>query len=138
MFLLDTNVISELRKLKVGKANPRVATWANSVSASQFFLSAVTVLELERGVLLLERRDPSQAKVLRQWLSISVLDNFRDRILPFDTAVARRCAQLHVPNSRAYIDSMIAATALVHGIAVVTRNVSDFEGMGVMVFNPWQ
>lgn len=138
MFLLDTNVISELRKLKVGKANPKVVAWASNVSISQFFLSAVTVLELERGILILEQRDPSQAQVLRQWLSLSVLENFRGRILPFDTAVAQRCAQLHVPNSRPYLDSMIAATALLHGMTVVTRNISDFEGMDVMLLNPWE
>jgi predicted nucleic acid-binding protein len=137
MYLLDTNVISELRKAKSGKANKKVKAWANSVSATSMFLSAVTILELETGILLIERRDATQGAMLRTWLDSHVLPAFSGRILAIDTAVALRCAELHVPDPRAYRDTLIAATALVHGMTVVTRNVVDFENIGVEIFNPW-
>jgi len=137
MYLLDTNVISELRKAKSGKADNNVVSWANNVSATRLFLSVITILEIEIGVLLVERRDPSQGAVLRAWLNAHVLPAFSERILPFDTAVAKRCARLHVPDRRSDRDSIIAATALVHGMTVVTRNVDDFEPTGVEILDPW-
>lgn len=138
MYLLDTNVVSELRKESVGKADRHVTAWARSVPAESMFLSAICILELETGILLLERRDPFQGAKLRAWMEDRVLPAFADRILPVDTAVALRCASLHVPNARPYRDSLIAATALVHGMTAVTRNVSDFEPTGVAFLNPWQ
>ena len=102
------------------------------------FLSSITVLELERGTLLMERRDASQGAMLRSWLEDHVLPAFADRILPVDTLVALRCAALHVPNPRSYRDSLIAATAMVHGMTVVTRNISDYEATGVALLNPWE
>ena len=137
MYLLDTNVVSELRKAKAGKANKNVTKWAKSVSATSMFLSAITILELETGILLIERRDPAQGAMLRTWLDQHVLPAFSGRILAIDVAVAQRCAQLHVPNPQADRDSLIAATALVHGMTVVTRNVADFESTGVEILNPW-
>ena len=137
MYLLDTNVVSELRKGKSGKANARVLAWAGSVSTSSLFLSAITVLELETGVLLLARRDAKQGAVLRRWLDQHVLPAFEGRILAIDTAVAQRCAALHVPDPRADRDALIAATALVHGLTVVTRNIDDFKRTGVGLLNPW-
>ncbi len=137
MYLLDTNVISELRKARFGKADKNVVTWANSVSAARLFLSVITVLELETGVLLLERRDPAQGAVLRSWLNLHVLPAFSDRILVIDTAVAQCCAKLHVPDPRADRDAIIAATASVHGMTVVTRNIDDFKPTGVEILNPW-
>jgi predicted nucleic acid-binding protein len=137
MFLLDTNVLSELRKLRSGKANPDVATWSRSVSGNDLFLSAIVIQELEIGVLQIERRDAAQGALLRTWLDDHVLPGFGDRILAVDTAVARRSAALHVPNPRPYRDSLIAATALVHGMTLVTRNVSDFEGTETILLNPW-
>ena len=138
MYLLDTNVVSELRKGKTGNIDRNVSAWAKSVSAPTLFLSAISILELEVGILLIERRDPSQGVVLRSWMEDHVLPAFNGRILAVDTPVARRCAALHVPTPRSDRDSLIAATAIVHGMTVVTRNVSDFEPTGVTVINPWQ
>src|SRR3990167_10890569 len=127
MYILDTNVISELRKAKSGKANKNVVGWAKDISPSSLFLSIITILELETGVLLIERRDPSQGAILRSWLNARVLSVFSERILYLDVAVAERCAKLHVPDPRSDRDSIIAATALVHGMTIVTRNVVDFD-----------
>lgn len=137
MFILDTNVVSELRKIRLGRADARVAQWADSVESVDLFLSSITVQELEIGVLLAERRDPARGAVFRAWLDSHVLPAFADRILPVDTAVAQRSAKLHVPDPRPVRDCLIAATALVHGMTVVTRNVADFEPCGVSLLNPW-
>lgn len=137
MYLLDTNVVSELRKAKAGKADAGVVAWVTTVPAAEMFLSAISVLELEMGVLLIERRDAAQGAILRNWLNLNVIPTFADRILPVDTAVAQRCARLHVPDPRAERDALIAATALVHGLVVVTRNVADFAASGVGMVNPW-
>lgn len=137
MYVLDTNVVSELRKAKSGKADKNVTAWAVSVQPSSLFLSAMTVLELETGILMVERRDPVQGAVLRAWLNDHVLLAFVGRVLAVDTAVAQRCARLHVPDPRADRDALIAATALVHGMTVVTRNVIDFAPTGVQILNPW-
>ena len=138
MYLLDTNVIAELRKAQSPKVDQKVLAWANSVSAASLFLSVITVLELEKGILLIERRDPTQGAVLRSWLDTHVLPAFRERILPVDTAVAQCCARLHVPAPRPDRDALIAATALIHGLTVVTRNVADFTPTGVEIINPWE
>jgi hypothetical protein len=137
MFVLDTNVVSELRKAKAGKADKNVTAWAARVPTGSLHLSAITILELETGVLLAERRDPTQGALLRAWLTNHVLPAFAGRVLAIDTAVAQRCAGLHVPDPRADRDAIIAATALVHGMTVVTRNVADFELTGVQLLNPW-
>ena len=137
MYLLDTNVISELRKAKSGKADKNVVTWAKDISPSNMFLSVITILELETGILLVERRDPSQGAMLRSWLNSHVLPVFSERILYLDIAVAQRTAKLHVPNPQSDRDAIIAATALIHGMTVVTRNVSDFKHITVDLLNPW-
>ena len=138
MFVLDTNVVSELRKVRAGKADANVAAWAQSVDAADLFVSAITILELELGVLAIERRDATQGALLRSWLEQRVWPEFADRTLPVDAAVALRCARLHVPDPRGERDALIAATALVHGMTVVTRNVADFKPMGVELINPWE
>lgn len=138
MYLLDTNVVSELRKARAGKADRHVAAWASGVPVAGLFLSVVAVQELEMGVLLAERRDPSQGRLLRTWLEAHVLRTFAERILPIDTMIARRSARLHVPDPRPIRDALIAGTALVHGMTVVTRNVVDFEPTGVAILNPWE
>jgi toxin FitB len=138
MYLLDTNIISELRKAKSGKTDKNVTRWAESVSAPSLFLSVITILELETGILLAERRDSSQGAILRSWLNTHVLPSFSDRIIAFDVVIAQHCAKLHVPNPRSERDAIIAATALVHGMTVVTRNVEDFAPTGVEILNPWE
>jgi toxin FitB len=137
MFILDTNVVSELRKPLESSPHPDLIQWANEVDASSLFLSSITLLELELGILLLARKDSRQADTLRHWFENRVLVEFEGRILPVDAIVTRRCAQLHVPNPQSERDAMIAATALVHGMTVVTRNVSDFRASGVALLNPW-
>jgi toxin FitB len=137
MFLLDTNVISELRKARAGKADRNVAAWARTVATGSLFLSAIVIHELEIGVLLAERRDPPTGAILRAWLDDHALPAFAERVLPVDAAVARRSAALHVPDPRPVRDALIAATGLVHGLTVVTRNVADFAPTGVPLLNPW-
>jgi toxin FitB len=136
MYLLDTNVISELRKAR--KTHQNVRKWAERLPAASLYISVISVLELEIGILLVERRDKEQGAILRAWMDRHVLPTFSERILAIDTAVAQRCATLHVPNPRSDRDALIAATALVHGLTVATRNVADFERTGVGVLNPWE
>lgn len=138
MYLLDTNVVSELRKGRQGKADSHVMAWASCVDAADLYVSAITILELELGVLSMERKDAAQGATLRTWLEQQVLPEFARRTLPVDTAVAQSCARLHVPDRRSERDALIAATALVHGMAVVTRNVDDFQATGAPLINPWR
>ena len=135
-FLLETNVITELRRSD--KANRDVAGWAAKVPVASFFISAISILEIELGTLLIARRDVAQGAMLRQWIDQQILPGFEGRILAVDTVVAQRYARLHVPDPRAERDALIAATAVVHGLTVVTRNAADFEPIGVAVLNPWQ
>lgn len=137
-FVLDTNVVSELRKGRLGKADANVMAWMQNVDAADLFVSSITVMELELGILSIERKDAPQGAVLRLWLERHVLPEFFKRTLPIDIAVAQRCARLHVPHKRSERDALIAATALVHGMTVVTRNVADFKPMGVLLINPWE
>lgn len=138
MYLLDTTVISELRKVRQGRADPQVAAWAEQVTATELFMSAISAHELELGVLLAERKDPAKGLSLRHWFEHQVLPAFAGRIIAVDLAVARRSVSLQVPNPRPLRDSLIAATALLHGLTVVTRDVSDFGPMQCAVLNPWQ
>ena len=135
MFVLDTNVISELRHGKPHQS-AEVRAWAAGQPSSRLFLSAISILELEIGIRTLERRTPPQGSALRVWLA-GVRVAFAGRILPFTENTAPVCASLHIPDRRSERDAMIAATAIEHGFAVVTRNVADFADTGVTVVNPW-
>ena len=137
MFLLDTNVVSELRKAGGGRIDARVAAWIAARDAAGFYISALTLMELEIGILRIERRDSEQGGRLRRWMDDHVLPAFEARILPVDSAVALACARLHVPDPRAERDALIAATAIVHGMTVVTRDIAGFEATGVRFVNPW-
>src|SRR5580700_796372 len=136
MYLVDTNVVSELRRPE--RADTNVVAWAGAISAASFFLSAISILEIELGALQIARRDAAQGAVLRAWIDDQILPRFEGRILAVDTAVAQRCARLHVPDPRSERDALIAATALVHALTVVTRNVADFALVGVPLLNPWE
>lgn len=137
MYLLDTNVVSELRKRRSGKIDPAVEAWAGSVDQADLYLSVISVMEIELGIARLERRDARQADVLRLWLHDKVMPAFAGRLLMVDAAIALRCARLHVPETRSERDAWIAATGLVHDLTVVTRNLSDFVGTGVPLIDPW-
>ncbi len=137
MYVLDTNVVSELRKAARGNADARVVAWAASVSPAALFLSVVTLMEIEQGILRLERRDLRQGTLIRHWFVRQVQPAFAGRVLPIDDTVALRCARLHVPDPRQERDALIAATALVHGMTVVTRNTADFASTGVPLLDPW-
>lgn len=134
MYLLDTNVISELRK---PSADPGVLRWAQNQVATDLFLSAITLYEIDLGVRRMERRDPRQGERLRRWFADGVLAQFTGRILPVDAAVALRAAALQVPDPRPERDCLIAATALVHGLTVITHNARDFLPTGVALVDPW-
>jgi toxin FitB len=137
VLLLDTNVVSELRKVKAGKADKNVARWSKSVEANELFISVITLQELELGVLLMERKDKKQGALLRAWLDDHVIPAFAGRALSIDATIAKKCAELSVASPRPYRDSFIAATALVHQMTLVTRDVGDFEIMSVTLLNPW-
>jgi predicted nucleic acid-binding protein len=138
MYLLDTNVISEVRKIPADRADDNVAAWANQADADLMFLSVVTVRELEHGIGLKERSDPGQGAALRRWFARDVLAGFADRILAIDRETAQLCGRLHVPDPAPERDAFIAATALVNGLSVVTRNTRDFTRFaGLSVLNPW-
>ena len=137
MYLLDTNVLSELRKRRSGKINAAVEVWAGSVDQADMYLSVITIMEAEFGIALLERRDARQAGVLRLWLHEKVMPAFSGRILPVDTTIALRCARLHLPETKSEHDAWIAATGLVHDLTIVTRNVADFARTGTTLIDPW-
>lgn len=134
-YLLDTNVLSELRKRS---GEPRVKSWVGTQRARDLSISVVTVIEIELGILQRRRSDPDQAHILSRWFEQSVLTGFADRILPLDLEAARRVAPIHVPDAAPKHDALIAGTALSRGLVVVTRNVQDFVRAGADVINPWE
>ena len=138
MYLLDTNVLSEIRKISQGKAHPAVAAWAERVDFDRCYLSVITLLEIEQGILRVRHRsDEAQFARLENWLEGTVLPTFDTRILPVDRHTARVCARLHIPDRRPYTDALIAASAIRHGLTLVTRNTRDFADLQVPLFNPF-
>lgn len=138
MFLLDTHVVSELRKAGTSNADENLSQWASAVESGYLYLSSISVVELAIGLLRVECRDKRQGKVLRSWLANRVLPAFDGRVLPFDLAAAERCARFHVPDPRSNRGSFIAAIAQVHKLTVETRSIQDFEPLGVPLLNSWQ
>lgn len=124
--------------VRLGKADFNVVAWAQSVDAADLFVSAMTIMELELGVLSIERKDATQGSMPRAWLEQHVLPEFSGRTLLADAAVAQRCARLHVPDKRGERDALIAAAVLAHGMTVATRNVADFQPTGVALINLWE
>jgi predicted nucleic acid-binding protein len=135
IYLLDTNVLSELRRPKQMSRNVR--NWFTGIDLDDVGTSAIVIMELEYGAARAAYKKQPHAPLLRDWIDNYVLPKFDGRILPVDTFVATHCAHLHVPKTRPPSDALIAATALTHGLTVVTRNVRHFAGMGVKLLNPW-
>lgn len=133
-FVLDTNVVSALR---VRGSHRAVETWAACVRVDDQFVTATTIAEIERGVIVKERSDPSQGEVLRRWFDQAVLPAFADRVLPFDLAAARILVTFRVPEHAPLDDALIAAVAQAANMTVVTRNTRHFEPLGVACLNPW-
>lgn len=139
MYLLDTNIISELRLLPKNRANANFVAWASQFPDDRiFYINSVVVMELERGVMLKQRKDPEQGNILANWLYNEILPSFSGRILNIDKAVAHVCSSLHVPNPKPENDAWIAATAIAHGMTLVTHNVKDFNGINVDIIDPFK
>ncbi|MBN6067169.1 type II toxin-antitoxin system VapC family toxin [Aggregatibacter actinomycetemcomitans] len=137
MYLLDTNIVSELRKLEKGRADPNVTKWFQQVDLQQAYLSVITLFEIKIGILQLIRHDAQQATILQNWFTNTLLPNFENRILPLDQNVALACAELHIPDKKPLNGSYLAATAKVHHLKMVTRNLKDFQHSGVEIINPF-
>ena len=138
MYLLDTNIVSELRKLETGKIHPQVYRWIKSNGFTHTYISAITLAEIQTGILSLARKDKAQAASLDNWFTNRLLPAYRTKTLPVDTKVALIYAQLNVPNKRPINDAYIAATAIAHKLKLVTRNIQDFQGMPITLENPFE
>ena len=138
MYLLNTNIISELKKLDSGKIHPQVQRWAYSINLMQTKISVVSIIEIRTGILSLTRKDQAQAASLDNWFTNRLLPAYRTRTLSVDTEVALICAQLHIPAKRPINDAYIAATAIAHNLTLVTRNVRDFQGLPLILENPFE
>jgi predicted nucleic acid-binding protein len=134
-FLLDTNVLSELRRSQ--RADPAVRQWAGQLDVQQSFISVVTVLEIEHGAVMIAKKDPAFSARLIAWLHNEILPHYDARVLPIDVAVAMKCAQFGQVHANHFADALLAATALVHNLTLVTRNIGDFRDFAVPLVNPW-
>ncbi len=137
MYLLDTNIISEMRLAAKGRGDPALMAWANCYEESLFYTNIVVLMEIERGILNVEKRDPAQASTLNQWLTNTVKQAFKGRVLTLDEGTASICASLHIPDRTPENDAWIAASAIQHDLTLVTRNVQDFQHPHLRVFNPF-
>lgn len=139
MFLLDTNVISEIRKIPLGKADPHVELWTLQRLPTDLFLSSIVLLELKQGSLMARHKgDIAKANALDKWIDQRIMRDFKNRILAVTEDISLICATLHVPNQRDKHDALIAATALAHHFVLVTRNGKDFEGIAnLKTINPF-
>lgn len=138
MYLLDTNVISEMRKVKNGKANAGVVAWLSEHNPCEFYINAVIKMELERGILSMQRKDPVQGGYLREWQQVFFAQFLHNPILPIGGKTAEICAKLHIPDHAPENDAWIASSAIEHRLILVTRNVIDFKKTGVQLFNPFE
>ena len=138
MLLLDTNLVSEIRLVSSGKANLRFIEWVKQMDTHHCWTSAVVLMELERGILRMERKDAIQGQNLRYWFNTTVRSLFENRILKIDRTTAEICAKLHIPNMRPENDSWIAASCIQHNLPLVTRNVADFQNLGIALINPFE
>lgn len=136
MFIVDTNIVSDLRK--PNKAAPELVAWAEAQDPAKVYISAISIFELELGIRRKAHTDAVQGKVLMDWFEGIVLPFYQGRTLPVCFDTVRACAPLHVPNKRPERDAFIAATALFHQMTVVTRNEKDFVGMNCALLNPWK
>ena len=134
-FLLDTNVVSELRR--GAKCDARVAAWQAAHSPSVCHLSVISLMEIRLGIELVRRRDPKHGEILQSWYDTKVRSAFSKRTLPVTPEIAEKCAELHAERTRPFRDSLILATALSHNLTVVTRNTKDFSDSAARILNPW-
>lgn len=139
MYLLDTNILSEFRKIGSTREHPQVKAWLCSVTPDQLFISTISLMEIKMGILSAEHRgDHAQAMHLNAWYQQDIKQKFARQLLPISGEIAEICAELHVPNRRPFGDSCLAATALVHNFTLVTRNVKDFQGLKLRLINPFE
>jgi len=134
-WLVDTNVISEARK--GSNCDPHVADWLARQAGELHYISAISMMEVKLGIELAQNRNPEFAAVLEAWYETKLKARFQGKVLQVDLEVAEVCARLHAVRTRSFRDSLIGATALLHDLRLVTRNVKDFQGMGVSLVNPW-
>ncbi|MBS9781668.1 MAG: type II toxin-antitoxin system VapC family toxin [Gammaproteobacteria bacterium] len=137
MYLLDTNILSEIRKIKQNRANENVVNWLANVLPTELYTNVVVLMEIEKGIVRLRRKDSQQADNLAAWYQ-TIKPTFQNRIYSIDEKTASICATLHSPNPAPANDAWIAATAIQHNLVLATRNTNDFNFQGLQVFNPFE